>query len=162
MRILGVDPGYAIVGYGALDARAGQLCVLEYGAVTTPAHTPLTDRLNTIYTDMRGIIDRVRPDCMALEKLFVGYNTTTAIAVAAARGVILLAASQAGLKLYEYTPNEVKQAIVGYGKAEKHQMMEMTRILLGLPSIPRPDDTADALAMAVCCGHSVASPMYNP
>lgn len=161
MRILGIDPGYAIVGYGVLDYTGSDFSVVEYGAITTPAGTPMEDRLYTIYCDLKNVIATVKPSCMAVERLYFNTNQKTAIDVAEARGVILLSAREAGIKFYEYTPLQVKQSVVGYGRAEKHQVMEMTRILLGLKSVPRPDDTADALAIAICCGHSAKSPIYG-
>lgn len=161
MRILGIDPGYAIVGYGALDYSGGGFRVVEYGAITTPANTPMPDRLYTIYCDITNVLETLHPDCMAIERLYFNTNQKTAIDVAEARGVLLLAAKQAGVKIYEFTPLQVKQSVVGYGRAEKHQVMEMTKTLLGLKAIPKPDDTADALALAICCGHSALSPITN-
>ncbi len=153
MRILGIDPGYAIVGYGFVDYSRLRFNVVAYGAITTPAHTPFPQRLNDIYNDMLEIIDKYKPDCLAIEKLYFNTNTTTAIDVAQARGVIVLAAQTRGVKVYEYTPLQVKQAVTGYGRAEKHQVMEMVKSLLCLNKVPKPDDTADALALAVCHGH---------
>lgn len=158
MRILGIDPGYAIVGYGVLDYHNPNFSVIEYGAITTPASDAMPDRLYTIYCDLKNVIKSTSPDCISVERLYFNTNQKTAIDVAQARGVIILAAREAGLKIYEYTPLQVKQSVVGYGRAEKHQVMEMTRILLGLAAVPRPDDTADALALAICCGHSSESP----
>ena len=159
MRILGVDPGYAIVGYGVIDYMTGRYRTVEYGAVLTKAHTPFEDRLNIIYSEMCAVIEKYRPDAMAIEKLFFTTNQKTAIDVAQARGVIVLAARQNGMQVFEYTPLQVKQSVVGYGKAVKQQVMEMTRILLKLPSVPKPDDTADALAIAICHAHSSGSRM---
>ena len=150
MRILGIDPGYAIVGYGVVDYSKNRFGVVGYGAITTKAHTPLEDRLLDIYNDMLTIIDKYQPDEISIEKLYFNTNTTTAIAVAEARGVIILAAKQKGVKINEYTPLQVKQAVTGYGKAEKHQVMEMVKSLLNLQKIPKPDDTADALSIAIC------------
>ncbi len=159
MVILGIDPGYAIVGYGVLDYRANHFAVVEYGAVTTDAGTPFGRRLEIIYDGLLGIIDRCRPQALAVEKLFYNTNAKTVIDVAQARGVILLSAQQRGIPVYEYTPLQVKQSVVGYGRAEKKQVQEMTRIILGLEKIPKPDDTADALAMAICHGHCSGSLM---
>lgn len=153
MRILGIDPGYAIVGYGIVDYSKNRFSVVGYGAVTTSAHTPFESRLQDIYNDMLSIIDKYKPDELSIEKLYFNTNTTTAIDVAQARGVIVLAARQRGLKINEYTPLQVKQAVTGYGRAEKHQVMEMVKSLLSLKAVPKPDDTADALAIAVCHGH---------
>ena len=157
MRILGIDPGYAIVGYGAVDFDGFRFKTVGYGAITTPAHTPFEDRLLSIHEDMLTIIDRYKPECMSIEKLYFNTNTTTAIAVAQARGVILLSARQRGIQIAEYTPLQVKSSITGYGKAEKRQVMEMVKSFLSLASVPKPDDTADALALAVCHGHSAGS-----
>lgn len=157
MRILGIDPGYATVGCGALEYDGAVFRTLEYGAITTPANTPFARRLLTIDEDMRALLERVKPDAVAVEKLFFNTNTTTAIDVAQARGVIVAAAARTGVPVYEYTPLQVKLAVVGYGRAEKAQVMEMTRVILGLKTVPRPDDVADALAVAVCCAHTAAS-----
>ena len=157
MRILGIDPGYAIVGYGALDYASSRFRTVEYGAITTPAGMEFTQRLKMIYDDMTELLERTRPEAIAVEQLFFTNNKTTGIDVAQARGVILLAACQAGVPTFQYTPMQVKQAVVGYGKAEKAQVMEMTRRLLGLKAVPRPDDTADALAVAICHGHTGSS-----
>ena len=150
MRILGIDPGFATVGWAVLDSERGNLQPVAYGAITTPAHTNFESRLLMIKKDLETIIDRYSPSEMAIEELFFNTNITTGIAVAEARGVILCTAYEKGLKISEYTPLQVKQAVVGYGKATKQQVMEMTRRLLGLQSIPRPDDAADALAIALC------------
>ena len=157
MRILGIDPGYAIVGCGALEYDGANFRTLEYGAITTKAHTDFAERLLTIDEDMRALLERVRAEAVAIEKLYFNTNTTTAIDVAQARGVIVAAAARFGAKVYEYTPLQVKLAVVGYGRAEKAQVMEMTRMILGLKSVPRPDDVADALAIAVCCAHTAAA-----
>lgn len=153
MRILGIDPGYAIVGYGILDCNSCRFSVVGYGAITTTPDKPFPERLEDIYNDMLQIIDKYKPDCLSIERLYFNTNTTTAIDVAQARGVILLAAKSKGLTIKEYTPLQVKQSVTGYGKAEKRQVMEMVKSLLCLKSIPKPDDTADALALAVCHGH---------
>lgn len=149
-RILGLDPGFAITGFGIIEADASRTVHIRHGAITTEAGLPFSERLRILYEDMRALLAAQRPDAVAIEKLYFNTNTTTAIGVAEARGVILLAVSQTDAQLYEYSPSEVKQAVVGYGKAEKHQMMEMTRGLLGLTAVPRPDDAADALAIALC------------
>lgn len=157
MVILGIDPGYAIVGYGVIDYRNNHFSTVDYGAVTTPAGINFSRRLELIYNDVLAIIEKYRPDSLSLEKLFFNTNSATAIAVAEARGVIRLAAQKCKVPAFEYTPLQVKLAVTGYGKAEKKQIMEMTRILLGLDAIPKPDDTADALAVAICHAHSSAS-----
>ena len=157
MKILGIDPGYAIIGYGIVDYRASGFHTLDYGSVTTPANIPVENRLEMIYSSMCELIDRFKPDDMAVEQLFFNTNQTTAIKVAEARGVILLAARQKGVAIYEYTPLQVKQAVVGYGKAEKKQVQLMVTTLLSVKQVPRPDDTADALAIAVCHAHSGGS-----
>ncbi len=157
MRILGIDPGYAIVGYGAIEAQRGRYRVLEYGAITTRAGVDFALRLEEIYRGMGEILSRARPEAAAVEKLYFTNNKTTGIGVAEARGVILLALAQHGVPLFEYTPMQVKQAVTGYGKALKPQVQEMTRRLLRLPEVPKPDDTADALALAVCHGQAAGS-----
>lgn len=157
MRILGIDPGYAIVGYGIVDYEANRFRVVDYGAVTTQAHKPFDLRLQTIYNGLSCLIEKYSPDAMSIEKLFFNTNTTTAIDVAQARGVIVLAAAQGGLDIAEYTPLQVKQSVVGYGRAEKKQVQEMTRLMLNLKAVPKPDDTADALALAICHAHSAGS-----
>lgn len=153
VRILGIDPGYAIVGFGVIDYAGSHFRAVEYGSIYTEAHTPFTERLMLIDTDMQEIIRRYKPDCMAIERLYFTTNRTTAIDVAQARGILILEAAKAGLDIHEYTPLQVKQAVVGYGKAEKHQVMDMTRRILRLEQIPRPDDAADALAIAICHAH---------
>ncbi len=153
MRILGIDPGYAIVGYGIIDYSKGKFSVIGYGAVTTKAGIPFPERLNSIFNDLEYLIDKYKPDALAIEKLYFNTNTTTAIDVAQARGVIVLAAQKGGVTVNEYTPLQVKQSVTGYGRAEKHQVMEMIKSLLGLKAVPKPDDTADALALAVCHAH---------
>lgn len=157
MVVLGIDPGYAIVGYGAIEQVRSQSRVLGYGAITTKAGVPLPDRLSEIYHDMLELLNRVKPDAAAIEELFFNTNVTTGIAVAQARGVIVLACAQSGVPVFQYTPLQVKMAVVGYGRAEKKQVMEMTRIMLGLEKIPRPDDAADALAVALCHAHTAQS-----
>ncbi len=157
MIILGIDPGLAIVGWGVVDYKNGRFQTLGYGAVRTEAGLSTEERLAIIYRDVNRIIDRFHPEEMAVEELFFTNNITTGIRVAEARGVILLCGQQKGLRIAEYTPPQVKQAVVGYGKAEKKQVMTMVTGILGLKEIPKPDDTADALAIAVCHGHSGAS-----
>ena len=152
MRILGIDPGYAIVGWGVLRYEGGRFSPLAFGAVTTPAGMPFSRRLEVIYDGLEQILTKHRPDAIAVEKLYFQNNQKTAIDVAEARGVILLAAQKSGIPLFEYTPLQVKSAVTGYGKAEKPQVMEMTRRLLRLREVPKPDDTADALAIAICHG----------
>ncbi|MCC8043504.1 MAG: crossover junction endodeoxyribonuclease RuvC [Oscillospiraceae bacterium] len=154
MRILGIDPGYAIVGYGVLDYDGYRFKPISFGAITTAAGTAFSMRLLDIWRDMNTVINSYKPESLAIEKLYFNTNTTTAIDVAQARGVILLSAANANIPIFEYTPLQVKQAVVGYGRAEKHQVMEMTRSILGLAAVPKPDDTADALAIAICHGHS--------
>ena len=153
MVTLGIDPGLAIVGFGVLEGAGsgnGQLRHLRHGAVTTKAGEKLEDRLRVIYEDMTELIETFKPDHMAIEELYFGKNVTTGLPVAHARGVILLAAARAGLPVFVYKPMQVKQSVVGYGKAEKKQVMEMTRQILKLEKLPRPDDAADALAIALC------------
>ncbi|MBR6548168.1 MAG: crossover junction endodeoxyribonuclease RuvC [Clostridia bacterium] len=157
MRILGIDPGYAIVGWGVIEYHANRFGVVGYGAITTNAGVEFTRRLEEIYDDMTILLQKYKPQAIAIEKLFFNTNTTTAIMVAEARGCILLAARKAGIPVYEYTPLQVKQGVTGYGRAEKKQIQEMTRVLLNLESVPKPDDTADALALAICHGHSANS-----
>jgi len=153
LRILGIDPGYAIVGYGIVEQNGMNFSVVSHGAVTTCAKEQFQKRLKCIYEDISFLIEKYKPDCVSIEKLYFNTNTTTAIDVAQARGVILLAAVNHGLPVFEYTPLQVKQAVTGYGRAEKHQVMEMVKSLLKLKAVPKPDDTADALALAICHGH---------
>ncbi|MDL2294121.1 crossover junction endodeoxyribonuclease RuvC, partial [Ruminococcaceae bacterium OttesenSCG-928-D13] len=161
MRVLGIDPGYAIVGYGLVEAPAGQVIPLTYGALTTEAHTRFEDRLSEVYDDMCQLLAIHKPDAMSIETLFFNSNQKTAVAVAEARGVILLAARQANVPIFEYSPLQVKMAVAGYGKATKRQVQEMTRRLLKLRSIPKPDDAADALAIALCHAHSARSLQFG-
>ena len=154
MRILGIDPGIAIVGFGLIEADRGRTQLLNYGAITTPAGLPLARRLVQIEQDMEALIAQLKPDAIAVEELFFSNNITTGIAVAHGRGIILCTAEKSGVPLYEYTPMQVKQAVTGYGKAVKKQVQEMTRMLLSLPAVPKPDDTADALAMAITFCHT--------
>lgn len=157
MVILGIDPGYAIVGWGVLEYQGNRFTIRGYGAITTPAGMDFPRRLQMIYEDMNTVLQKYRPDVLSIEKLYFTNNKTTGIDVAQARGVILLAATMHGLKVHEYTPMQVKQSVVGYGKAEKRQVMEMTKTLLRLPCVPKPDDTADALALAICHAHCAES-----
>ena len=157
MRVLGIDPGYAIVGWGVVEYIGNRFAPIGYGAVITEKDTPFEQRLVEIYESVFDICKRYQPEALSIEKLYYQHNQTTVIGVAEARGVILLAAAQAGLPIYEYTPMQVKQAVTGYGKAVKKQVQEMTRILLHLPAIPKPDDTADALAMAITFCHTNGS-----
>lgn len=157
MRVLGIDPGYAIIGWGVLDYAGNRFSVVDYGAVTTPAKMDFSLRLKSIYNDLQEIIRRTAPDALSIEKLYFNTNTTTAIDVAQARGVILLCAVHHEIPVFEYTPLQVKQSVTGYGRAVKSQMMEMTCRLLGLKEVPKPDDTADALALAICHCHSAGS-----
>ncbi len=159
MRILGIDPGYATVGFGIVDYQGMNFRTVEFGIITTPAHTDFNGRLMQIYEDMDFLLSRHKPQVMAVEKLYFNTNKTTGILVAEARGVILLACAQHGIPVSEYTPLQVKSAVVGYGKAEKQQVMDMTRRILHLTEIPKPDDAADALALAICHGHC-AKPDY--
>lgn len=157
MRILGIDPGIAIVGFGLIESDRGTMRMLQYGAVTTEAGLPLATRLVQIEDDMRALIQQLRPDEIAIEELFFSKNITTGIAVAHGRGVVLCTAERLGVPIFEYTPMQVKQAVVGYGLAEKKQVMDMTRRLLKLKTVPRPDDAADALAIALCHARSATS-----
>ena len=157
MRILGIDPGYATIGFGLIEADRAQAHMVTYGAITTPAGLPLSRRLYQIGTDMEELISQTKPDVIAIEELFFNTNITTGIAVAHGRGVLLYAAEKCGIPLYEYTPGQVKLAVTGYGKAEKHQVMDMTKRLLKLKAVPRPDDAADALAIALCHARSATS-----
>ena len=157
MRILGIDPGIAIVGFGLIESDRGNMRMLRYGAVTTEAGLPLATRLVQIEDDMRALIRQLQPDEIAIEELFFSKNITTGIAVAHGRGVVLCTAERLGIPIFEYTPMQVKQAVVGYGLAEKRQVMDMTRRLLKLKAVPKPDDAADALAIAICHARSATS-----
>lgn len=161
MRILGIDPGYATTGFGLLQSERAGVQLLRYGTVTTPAQMPFSKRLNLLYEDMTRLLELTEPDAVAVEELFWGHNITTGIGVSHGRGVILLAVERAGVPLFEYTPMQVKQAVVGYGKAEKRQVMDMTRRLLHLQAVPRPDDAADAIAIALCHARSATSLLSN-
>jgi crossover junction endodeoxyribonuclease RuvC len=157
MRILGIDPGIATIGFGLVESERGQVHMVTYGAITTPAGLPLSRRLLQIDRDMDELIGQLKPDVISIEELFFNTNITTGIAVAHGRGVILCAAERCGIPLYEYTPSQVKQAVVGYGKAEKRQVMQMVKMILKLKAVPRPDDAADALALAICHARSATS-----
>ena len=157
MRILGIDPGYGITGFGLVDAQRGSTTLLHCGAITTPAGMDFSARLEIIYEDMKKLLDMAKPDAVAIEELFFGQNVTTGIGVAQSRGVILLAIRQAGVPVYAYKPMQVKQAVVGYGNATKHQVMDMTKRLLKLTQMPKPDDAADAIAIALCHARSSTS-----
>lgn len=159
MIVLGIDPGYAIVGYGGIQFHNNKYYPYGYGAIQTNADTPFNLRLEEIYTEMSGVIDRCSPDAIAIEKLYFQNNQKTAIDVAQARGVILLAAQLKRIPIYEYTPLQVKTAVTGYGKAKKEQVMEMTKRLLRLEKMPGLDDTADALAIAICHTQASGSPL---
>ncbi|NBI29754.1 crossover junction endodeoxyribonuclease RuvC [Chengkuizengella marina] len=154
MRILGIDPGYAIVGFGFVDKIGSQLVPVQYGCIQTKAHTDPSIRLMDIYDSLIQLIDKYKPDAAAIEQLYFNRNVTTAIAVGQARGVLMLACKQKGLEIGEYTPLQIKQATVGYGKAEKKQVQDMVKMFLSLSEIPKPDDVADALAIAICHAHS--------
>ena len=156
MVVLGIDPGYAIVGCGAVNYERGKFSLIDMRAITTPPKMPFEKRLESIYDDTCALIEQVKPDSMAIEELFFYNNQKTGIYVAQARGVILLAASKYGVEPFEYTPKQVKQSVVGYGLAEKKQVMEMTRKLLNLRECPKPDDVADALAIAICHCHNAS------
>ena len=157
MIILGIDPGVATIGFGLIDAQRNKNRLLRYGVITTPPGIPLSSRLLQISNDMEELIRTFHPDEMAVEELFFSKNITTGIAVAHGRGVILLSAEKLGVPVFEYTPMQVKQAVAGYGKAEKKQVMAMTQRLLNMKEIPRPDDAADALALAVCHARAATS-----
>lgn len=157
MRILGIDPGYGITGFGLIEAQRGQYKLLNCGAITTPPNTDFSWRLGVIYNDMTELLRVSQPEAVAIEELFFGHNVTTGINVAQSRGVILLAIQQAGLPVFEYKPMQVKQSLVGYGNATKHQMQDMTKRLLNLPTVPKPDDAADAVAIALCHARSSTS-----
>ena len=157
MRILGIDPGYGIIGFGLVECSRNHFQLLRCGAITTPAGMDFSARLEIIYEDMRELLKVAQPDVVAIEELFFGQNVTTGIGVAQARGVILLAIRQAGVPIASYKPAQVKQSVVGYGNATKHQVMDMTKRLLGLQQMPKPDDAADAIALALCHGRSSTS-----
>lgn len=157
MRILGIDPGYAILGYGLIEKKGNRFKVIHYGAVTTDAKMEMPDRLKVLYNSLMEIISEYEPEVASIEELFFNTNAKTAILVGQARGVAVLACANSGLEIAEYTPLQIKQALVGYGRAEKKQVQLMVKTILNLKEIPKPDDTADALAAAVCHGHSADS-----
>ena len=157
MRIIGIDHGYALVGYGVIVYIGNKFKIVEYGAITTESNQNMNERFISIHDDLNTIIERTKPEFLAIEELFFNSNQKTAINVAQARGVLLLSALNHGISVHEYTPLQVKQAVVGYGRAEKKQVQLLVKSILGLEKVPKPDDTADALAIAVCHAHS-----YNP
>lgn len=156
MIILGIDPGVAIVGYGVIEYKNGRMRPIDFGKVTSPAGMDLPKRLKMVYDGITQLIEMHHPDVVAVEELFFNTNVTTAIAVGHARGVILLAAANSNTKIYEYTPLQIKQAVVGYGRADKNQVQQMVKMFLKLSEVPKPDDTADALAVAICHANSSA------
>lgn len=155
MRILGIDPGTGILGFGIVDYIDGNLKLVDAGVIRTPVHHPDADRLLIIYDELKELISEHKPQIMSVEKLFFAQNVTTGMTVAQARGVVLLLGMQHELELHEFTPLQIKQAITGYGKADKSQMQEMVKVLLKLKSVPKPDDAADALAAAICCSMTI-------
>lgn len=155
MRIIGIDPGTGILGFGVIDVNNGKNTLVDAGVIRTPVKEDDAVRLHTIYDELSDIIAQTKPDMMSVEKLFFARNVTTAMTVSQARGVVLLCAKQAGMDIHEYTPMQIKQAITGYGKADKKQMQEMVKIILGLAEVPKPDDAADALAAALTHAQSV-------
>ena len=157
LRILGIDPGLATVGFSIVDVEKSKMKLVTCGVISTPAHTSLSSRLDRIFEDMNELISSFSPDVMSIEELFFNTNITTGIAVAHARGVILLSAYRAGVQVFEYPPLKVKQAVVGYGRAEKNQVIDMVRRILALPAAPKPDDAADAVALAICHARSSTS-----
>lgn len=157
MRILGIDPGYAILGWGVVEMKGNHFKVIDYGAVTTDAKMEMPDRLKVLYNSLMDIIMRYEPEVASIEELFFNTNAKTAILVGQARGVAVLACANSGLQIEEYTPLQIKQALVGYGRAEKKQVQLMVKTILNLKQVPKPDDTADALAAAVCHGHAAGS-----
>ncbi|MGN0149790.1 MAG: crossover junction endodeoxyribonuclease RuvC [Clostridia bacterium] len=154
MIIIGIDPGYAIVGIGVIEYKGNKFRTLEYNAITTPAGMPTTERLKKIYQEINMYIDKYNPDAVAIEELFFNSNQKTAINVAQARGVLLVAVANRNIPICEYTPLQVKQSVTGYGRADKKQIQQMVKMMLGLNAIPKPDDAADALAIAICHAHS--------
>ena len=157
MIILGIDPGYAIVGYGVIEFKSNRFSVVDYGAITTTAGTPFERRLELIYDDLNLLMGKFHPEAMSIEKLFYNTNAKTVIDVAQARGVTVLAAKKNNIPIFEYTPLQIKQGLVGYGRADKKQLQQMVKIMLNLKQVPKPDDTADALAAAICHGNTASS-----
>lgn len=154
MRVLGIDPGYAILGYGIIDVKGNSFSVVDFGSILTNTSMDMPSRLKTIYDQLTEIIDKYQPDEASIEELFFNNNAKTAILVGEARGVAVLACANGGLNIGEYTPLQIKQALVGYGRADKKQVQYMVKAMLHLESVPKPDDTADALAAAICHAHS--------
>jgi len=161
MRILGLDPGIATVGFGVIENEKNKMRLISCGAITTPAHTSLSSRLDLIYNDVNELLEAFKPDVVAIEELFFNTNITTGIAVSHGRGVLLLACYRAGIPTFEYTPLQVKQAVVGYGRAEKKQVIDMVKRILNLKAAPKPDDAADAVAIAICHARSSTSLLYK-
>lgn len=161
MRILGIDPGYAIMGIGIVDYKGNKFTPVHYESILTQAHTPAEDRLKILYDGLVELIEKYQPDEAAIEELFFNNNAKTAIIVGEARGIALLACVQHGVKISEYTPLQIKQSLVGYGRADKKQVQSMVKTILGLEKVPKPDDTADALAAAICHAHSRSSRIYR-
>lgn len=161
MRVLGIDPGFATIGFGVLEADRGNCKLLQYGTITTPAGMDFSKRLQMIYDDMNILLDRFKPDIVAIEELFWGHNVTTGIGVSHGRGVILLSIAQHQIPIHEYTPMQIKQAVVGYGLATKQQVMDMTRRLLKMDKPAKPDDAADAIAVALCHSRSATSSLLG-
>lgn len=154
LRILGIDPGIAIVGFGILEYDNVKFKVIDYGAITSPAHTPVPERLKMIYDDLTYVIEKYKPNEIAVEELFYNNNAKTVINVAQARGVLMLAGENHNIPVFEYTPLQVKQGVVGYGRADKNQVQQMVKKILNLSEVPKPDDTADAIAIAICHAHA--------
>jgi crossover junction endodeoxyribonuclease RuvC len=154
MIIMGIDPGFAITGYGIVKYEGNKFSVIDYGAITTEAKTVLSNRLLILNNRLDELLDKYKPDAFAIEELFFNKNIKTALTVGHGRGVAIVSAAKAGVEVFEYTPLQVKQAVVGYGRAEKAQVQQMIKAILNLSAIPKPDDVADALAIAVCHGHS--------
>lgn len=161
MRIIGIDPGIATIGFGIVTYQSNRFFLEKCGVITTPAHTSLASRLSRIYTDLTELLQMFPADAVSIEELFFTNNITTGIPVAHGRGVILLACEHAGIPIFEYTPMQVKQSVTGYGRAEKRQVMEMIRRLCSLSAVPRPDDAADAVALAICHARSSTSLLMN-
>jgi len=154
VRILGIDPGYAIMGWGVIDMKGNHFTPVAYDSIMTQAKMPKIDRLKILYNELMNIIAEYQPDAASIEELFFNTNSKTVIMVGEARGVALLACANSGIEVYEYTPLQIKQGLVGYGRAEKKQVQSMVKTILNLDAVPKPDDTADALAAAICHGHS--------
>ena len=161
MRILGIDPGIATIGFGVLDFDSKKYSLVKCGVISTPAHTALSSRLEQIYDDVCAVIEMFKPDAVAIEELFFNTNITTGISVAHGRGVILLACRKSGVRVFEYTPLQVKQSVVGYGRAEKNQVMDMVKRICALSAPPKPDDAADAVALAICHARSCTSLLFR-